>query len=60
FKYVSSIEAINNNILSKNIRYQLNNFSPENARQLIENLTERSHKLHQQSQLKLEPALIDA
>ncbi|MFN6158524.1 MAG: hypothetical protein ACK46N_08550, partial [Dolichospermum sp.] len=60
FKYVSSIEAVNNNILSKNIRYQLNNFSPENARQLIENLTERSHKLHQQSQLKLEPALIDA
>ena len=60
FKYVSSIEAINNNILSKNIRYQINNFSAENARQLIENLTERSHKLHQQSQLKLEPALIDA
>ncbi|MCW9681038.1 PD40 domain-containing protein [Dolichospermum planctonicum UHCC 0167] len=60
FKYVSSIETIKNNILDKKFRYQLNNFSAENARQLLENLTERSHKLHQQSQLKLEPALIDA
>ena len=57
FKYLSSIEAINNNILDKSIRYQLNNFSPENARQIIKKLTERSHY---QSQLKLEPDLIDA
>jgi WD40 repeat protein len=57
FKYLSSIEAINNNILDKNIRYQLNNFSPENARQIIQKLTERSHY---QSQLKLEPDLVDA
>jgi len=57
FKYLSSIEAINNNILDKNIRYQLNNFSPKNARQIIQKLTERSHY---QSQLKLEPDLVDA
>ncbi|MDD1465986.1 ATP-binding protein [Dolichospermum sp. ST_sed5] len=38
FKYLSSIEAINNNILDKSIRYQLNNFSPENARQIIQKL----------------------
>ncbi|MDP5017204.1 MAG: hypothetical protein NWQ43_07870, partial [Dolichospermum sp.] len=57
FQCLSSIEAINNNILDKNIRYQLNNFSPENARKIIQKLTERSH---QESQLKLEPDLIDA
>jgi WD40 repeat protein len=57
FRYLSSIDAINNNILDKNIRYQLNNFSPENARKTIQKLTERSHY---QSQLKLEPDLIDA
>jgi WD40 repeat protein len=57
FKCLSSIETINNNILDKNIRYQLNNFSPENARKIIQKLTERSHN---QSQLKLEPDLIDA
>ncbi len=53
FKYLSSLEAINNNILDKNIRYQLNNFSPEYAKAIIKKLTERS-------QLHLEPALIDA
>ncbi|MTJ46893.1 hypothetical protein [Dolichospermum sp. UHCC 0259] len=57
FKHLSSIDVINNNILDKNIRYQLNNFSPENARKIIQKLTERSHY---QSQLKLEPDLIDA
>ncbi|MBO1065893.1 MULTISPECIES: WD40 repeat domain-containing protein [Nostocales] len=57
FRYLSSIEAINNNILDKNIRYQLNNFSPENARKIIQKLTERSHYY---SQVKLEPDLIDA
>ncbi|MDZ8104971.1 MAG: hypothetical protein RM338_05005 [Nostoc sp. DedQUE12a] len=53
FKHLSSLEAINNNILDKNIRYQLNNFSPEYAKTIIKKLTERS-------QLHLEPALIDA
>ncbi|BAY74735.1 WD-40 repeat-containing protein [Nostoc linckia NIES-25] len=53
FKHLSSLEAINNNILDKNIRYQLNNFSPEYAKAIIKKLTERS-------QLHLEPALIDA
>ncbi|WP_341525026.1 hypothetical protein WKK05_20690 [Nostoc sp. UHCC 0302] len=53
FKNLSALEAINNNILDKNIRYQLNNFSPEYAKAIIQNLTERSH-------LHLEPTLIDA
>ncbi|WP_138497638.1 eIF2A-related protein [Nostoc sp. PA-18-2419] len=53
FKHLSALEAINNNILDKNIRYQLNNFSPEYAKAIIKNLTKRS-------QLHLEPALIDA
>jgi WD40 repeat protein len=60
FKYLSSIEAITNNILDQKFRYQLHNFSAKNARELIENLTERSHDLHQELQLQLEPALIDA
>ncbi|MBW4676330.1 MAG: hypothetical protein KME52_20635 [Desmonostoc geniculatum HA4340-LM1] len=53
FKHLSALEAINNNILDKNIRYQLNNFSPEYAKAIIKKLTERS-------QFNLEPALIDA
>ncbi|QFS48107.1 eIF2A-related protein [Nostoc sphaeroides] len=53
FKNVSALEAINNNILDKHIRYQLNNFSPEYAKAIIRKLTERS-------QFNLEPALIDA
>ncbi|MEH2322165.1 MAG: hypothetical protein V7K32_00895 [Nostoc sp.] len=53
FKHVSALEAINNNILDKHIRYQLNNFSPEYAKAIIQKLTERS-------QFNLEPALIDA
>ncbi|MCF2148424.1 hypothetical protein IQ276_018740 [Desmonostoc muscorum LEGE 12446] len=53
FKHLSALEAINNNILDKNIRYQLNNFSPEYAKAIIKKLTERS-------QFHLEPALIDA
>jgi WD40 repeat protein len=57
FQYLSSVEAINNNILDKNIRYQINNFSPENARKIIQKLTERSH---QELKFKLEPDLIDA
>ncbi|HLO85323.1 MAG TPA: hypothetical protein VK203_09970, partial [Nostocaceae cyanobacterium] len=53
FKHLSALETVNNNILDKSIRYQLNNFSPDYARSLIHKLTERS-------QLHLEPALIDA
>ncbi|MFN6539489.1 MAG: eIF2A-related protein [Nostoc sp. EkiNYC01] len=53
FKHLSALEAINNNILDKNIRYQLNNFSPEYAKAIIKKLTERS-------QFNLDPALIDA
>lgn len=53
FKHISALEAINNNILDKHIRYQLNNFSPEYAKAIIQKLTERS-------QFNLEPALIDA
>ncbi|MBH8566455.1 PD40 domain-containing protein, partial [Nostoc sp. CENA67] len=53
FQHLSALEAINNNILDKNIRYQLKNFSPEYAKAIIRKLTERSHA-------HLEPALIDA
>ncbi|MBU7583189.1 MAG: hypothetical protein KAF91_09835 [Nostoc sp. TH1S01] len=53
FKNLSALEAINYNILDKSIRYQLNNFSPEYAKVIIQKLTERS-------QMNLEPALIDA
>ncbi|UKO97688.1 nSTAND1 domain-containing NTPase [Nostoc sp. UHCC 0870] len=53
FKHLSHLEAINNNILDKHIRYQLNNFSPEYAKAIIEKLTARSHS-------NLEPELIDA
>jgi WD40 repeat protein len=53
FKNLSALEAIDYNILDKNIRYQLNNFSPEYAKIIIQKLTERS-------QMHLEEALIDA
>ncbi|MGH1395255.1 MAG: eIF2A-related protein, partial [Trichormus sp.] len=53
FHHLSHLEAINNNILDKQIRYQLNNFSPEYAKAIIQKLTTRSHS-------NLEPALIDA
>ncbi len=43
---------INNDILSKNILYPLGNFSPPNARSIIEQLTA-------QSNFYLEPALVD-
>jgi len=52
-KQVANLEAINNNILDKQIRYQLNNFSPEYAKAIIQKLTARSLS-------NLEPALIDA
>ncbi|MCF4969928.1 nSTAND1 domain-containing NTPase [Nostoc sp. CMAA1605] len=53
FKHLENLEAINNNILDKQIRYQLNNFSPEYAKAIIQKLTTRSHS-------NLEPALINA
>ncbi|HIK08479.1 MAG TPA: hypothetical protein IGS40_28065 [Trichormus sp. M33_DOE_039] len=53
FKHLANLEAINNNILDKQIRYQLNNFSPEYAKAIIQKLTVRSHS-------NLEPELIDA
>jgi WD40 repeat protein/tetratricopeptide (TPR) repeat protein len=46
------LDAINNNILDKNIRYPLGNFSPEEAKAVIQSLTERS-------QFYLQPELID-
>ncbi|MGD1873363.1 MAG: hypothetical protein ACFB02_09965 [Mastigocoleus sp.] len=52
-KYLGSIESIDDNILDKSIRYQLKNFSPQDAHQVIHKLTERS-------QLSLENDLITA
>lgn len=46
------LEAINNDILSKDKRYYLGNFSTEDAKLIIQHLTERP-------QFYLEPALID-
>lgn len=46
-------EVINNNILDKDVLYYLGNFSPEDTKLLINNLTKTT-------QLVLEPALIDA
>ena len=53
FKQLGDLETIQNNILDQSIRYQLNNFSTQDAKTVIEKLTERSH-------LNLEPELIDA
>ncbi|MDF5709483.1 MAG: hypothetical protein PUP90_17925 [Nostoc sp. S4] len=46
------LSVINNNILDKNIRYYLGNFSPADAKAVVQSLTARS-------QFYLEPALID-
>ncbi|MBD2214937.1 hypothetical protein H6G27_34605, partial [Nostoc linckia FACHB-104] len=46
------LTVINNNILDKNIRYYLGNFSSDDAKTVIESLTERTH-------FYLEPNLID-
>ncbi|MEG3895593.1 MULTISPECIES: WD40 domain-containing protein [unclassified Microcoleus] len=48
-----NLDAINNNILDKSIRYQLRSFSMKDARAVIGHLTERA-------EFYLEPALIDA
>lgn len=47
------LDAINNNILDKSIRYQLRSFSMKDARAVIGHLTERA-------EYYLEPALIEA
>jgi WD40 repeat protein len=47
-----NLEVIENNILDKNVRYPIGNFSLEDAHSVIQNLTERAH-------FYLEPALID-
>lgn len=52
FKHLQQTVPINENILDKSLRYQLNNFSLADAKNLIKELTERS-------QTNLEPALID-
>ncbi|WP_242045668.1 hypothetical protein [Calothrix sp. FACHB-1219] len=46
------LKVINNNILDKNIRYYLGNFSPDDAKTVIQSLTERTH-------FYLQPNLID-
>ncbi len=53
FKNLAASEGISNNILDKNIRYPLNNFSPSEAKRIIQCLTERS-------QFHLETDLVNA
>ena len=48
-----NLTVINNNILDKNIRYYLGNFSPDDATIVVRNLTEKS-------QFPLESGLVDA
>jgi WD40 repeat protein len=48
----AKLDVINNNILDKNIRYYLGDFSLERAKSVIRELTDRS-------QFYLEPALVD-
>ncbi len=49
---LANFDVINNNILDKDILYHLDNFSLEDAKLIIQNLT-------QKSQVVLEPSLID-
>ncbi|OUL33066.1 hypothetical protein BV372_17980, partial [Nostoc sp. T09] len=49
---IFDLTVINNNILDKNIRYYLGNFSPTDAKAVIQSLTEKTH-------FYLEPNLID-
>jgi len=46
-------DVINNDILNKRIRYALDNFTPRDARAVIEDLTQSADQVH------LEPQLID-
>jgi tetratricopeptide (TPR) repeat protein len=50
--HLDSMKIIGNDILSKNVLYELGNFSPDDAKRIIERLTERSN-------FYLEPALIE-
>ncbi|WGV28495.1 hypothetical protein [Halotia branconii] len=43
FDRLFDLSTINNNILDKNIRYYLGNFSPEDAKAVVQNLTEKIH-----------------
>ncbi|HIK33488.1 MAG TPA: hypothetical protein IGS17_04755 [Oscillatoriales cyanobacterium M59_W2019_021] len=52
FDRIPNLDAIDNNILDKYIRYSLGNFSPEDARQIVLDLTQKTH-------CYLEPDLID-
>lgn len=52
FERVVKLDIINNNILDKEIRYFVGNFSPDRAKQVVQALID-------QSQFYLEPALID-
>lgn len=49
---LGNLTTINNNILDKNIRYHLGNFTPEEAKAVVQSLTERAS-------FYLEPELID-
>jgi tetratricopeptide (TPR) repeat protein len=49
---LSNMAAIDRDILSKNVLYRLGNFSPEEAKEIINDLTQRS-------QFKLDPELIE-
>ncbi|EGJ31662.1 MULTISPECIES: hypothetical protein [Moorena] len=53
FERYKDLSVINNNILDQKLRYHLGDLSPENAKNVI-------HSLTAVSQLKLEPALIEA
>ncbi|MEH2319147.1 nSTAND1 domain-containing NTPase, partial [Nostoc sp.] len=48
---IVDLEVTNNDIFTKNIRYYVDNFSPDTAKKVIESLTQRSSYL--------EPSLID-
>jgi WD40 repeat protein len=43
FDRLFDLSTINNNILDKNIRYYLGNFSPKDAKAVVQNLTEKIH-----------------
>lgn len=60
FKQVAALETINENILDKQILYPLKNFSREDAKKVIQQLTARQHFFSNQTHLYLAPELVDA